>query len=169
MNRNKIYVVSVLAATFFLLPTGLWAEGKACSGEHSKNCLRGSFIEQVHAGGRTFTALITFSPGGGAVETNNAQGQPVTVHGSWAAAGDDHFALTFWTLGLQPMNWDTTPPTPLAPGGRAKTRETIILSDSGDSFTAVFVVEEMDPQGNVIGILPGTAEGQRIFVEPLSN
>ena len=171
MKRNKMFVVGVLAATFLVVPTGLWAQGDHCSHAQRNNCLLGSFSEVVTVPGfGTFKALVTFSPGGGVVETNIAQGQPVTVHGSWAASKDDHdrFDLTFITLGLQPMDWTTSPPRALGRGGMAKTRETVILSDSGDSFTAVFQVDEMDANGNVVGILRGSAIGKRLFVEPLN-
>ena len=43
------------------------------------------------------------------------------------------------------------------------------LSDSGDSFTAVFLVEVMDANGNVILTFSGTGGGKRISVEPLNN
>jgi hypothetical protein len=172
MKRNKMFVVGVLAAAFLLIPTGLQAQGDHCPGGQRKNCLLGSFSEVVTVPGfGTFKALVTFSPGGGVVETNNAQGQPVTVHGSWAPSKEDHdqFDLTFITLGLQPMNWSTVPPTPLGPGGSAKTKETVTLSDSGDSFTAVFQVQEMTPTGVVFATVNGTATGTRILVEPLGN
>jgi hypothetical protein len=162
MKRNKMFVVGVLAATFLLLPTGFWAEGDHCSHGQRKNCLLGSFSEDVEvpAFGMKFKALVTFSPGGGVVETNNAQGQPVTVHGSWAATNDDQFALTFITLGLQP-------PLGQQAGLTAKTRETVTLSDSGDSFTAAFQSDLMDANGNVFLTLIGTAHGKRILIEPL--
>ncbi len=157
MKRNKMFVVGVLAATFLLLPTGLQSQE---DGDHHcsrENCVLGSFSLIVQATGLgTFKALLTLSPGGGAVETNTAQGAPVTVHGSWAATKDDQIALTFITFSLRGP-------------GMAKTRETINFSDSGDSFTAVFVVQEMDANGNVFATVPGTATGKRIFVEPLSD
>jgi hypothetical protein len=167
MKRNKMFVVGILAATFLLVPTGLWAQregdsqrkGDHCSRDQRENCLLGTFIETVHtANGMTLRALATFSPGGGLVETNTAQGAPVTVHASWAATKDGQFELTFITF-------------PLVSGifAVAKTKETVTLSDSGDSFTAVFVVEAMDANGNVIATLPGTANGKRIPVEPLNN
>ncbi len=168
MKRNKMFVAGVLAATFLLVRTGLWAQregdpqrkGDHCSSDQRENCLLGSFSEIVQtANGMTLRALATFSPGGGLVETNTAQGAPVTVHASWAASKDhqDQFDLTFITF-------------PLVPGtfAIAKTRETVTLSDSGDSFTAVFVVEAMDANGNVVAALPGTATGKRIVVEPLN-
>jgi len=150
-----MFVVGVLAATFLLFSTGARAQRDSCSG--CEKLVLGSFFLEVHVVGiPTFNALLTFIPGGGVIETNKAQGAPVTVHGSWAATKDDQIALTFITFSLRGP-------------GMAKTRETINFSDSGDSFTAVFVVQEMDANGNVFATVPGTATGKRIFVEPLSD
>ena len=164
MKRNNMFVVSLLAATFLLVPTGLRAQGEGdhreggrCSPDQRGNCLLGSFSEIVHADGTTFKALLTVSPGGGAVETNTAQGAPATAHGSWEATkDDDEFAFTFITFGLRGPSM-------------GKTRETITLSDSGDSFTAVFIGVQMDANGNVFATFSGTATGKRIRVEPLGN
>lgn len=174
MKRNKMFVVGLLAATFLVLPAGLRAQGDPDQGkgEHCsrEKCILGSFNETVQANGMTFKALLTVSPGGGAVETNTAQGSPVTVHGSWQPSknkdgkdSDDRFDFTFITLAL------TSPPGPrgFLPGF-AMTRETITLDESGNSFTAVFVVTEMAPNGTVFGTVPGTATGTRILVEPLN-
>jgi len=177
MKRNKMFVVGLLAATFLLLPTGLRAqedgdhrEGDQCS-HNQLNCkLLGSFNETVHANGMTFKALLTVSPGGGAVETNTAQGAPVTVHGSWQASkdkdgkdNDGRFDLTFNTLAL------TTPPGPAGfLPAHAVTKETITLDESGNSFTAVFQVDEMTPNGTLIFTIHGTATGERILVVPLN-
>jgi hypothetical protein len=164
MKRNKMLVAGLLGATLLLVPTGLWAqsEGNHCSRDERKNCLLGSWSEIVQtASGQNLRALATFSPGGGVVETNTAQGAPVTVHASWAASKDhrDQFDLTFITFPLVP-----------GPGtfAMAKTKETVTLSDSGDSFTFVFVLEAMDANGNVIATLPGTGTGKRLAVEPLN-
>ena len=163
MKRNKMFVAGVLVATLLLVPTGLWAqgEGNQCSRDERRNCLLGSFMESAQStSGMTFRALVTFTPGGGVIETNTGQGAPVGAHGSWAASKDhqDQFDLTLITF-------------PLVPGtfAMAKTKETVTLSDSGDSFTAVFLVEVMDANGNVILTFAGTGGGKRIPVEPLSN
>ena len=160
MKRNKMFVVGVLAATFLLVPTGLWAqkEGSHCSRDQRENCLLGSFITSAQAtNGVAFSALITFTPGGGVIETNTGQGAPVGAHGSWAAKKDNEFSLTLITFTLVPGTF-----------AMAKTKETVTLSDSGDSFTFVFVLEAMDANGNVIATLPGTGTGKRLAVEPLN-
>lgn len=163
MKRNRTFVVGFLAAAFLLVPTGLWAQADHCTHEDSKNCLLGSFVETVHAQGQTFRALLTVSPGGGAVETNTAQGAPVTVHGSWEATKEDNqFAFTFITFALCGSLCN-----PNGPNG-GTTRETVTLSDSGDSFTAVFQVDEMDANGNVLVKIVGTATGKRIPVVRLN-
>jgi hypothetical protein len=51
----------------------------------------------------------------------------------------------------------------------AKNKETVTLSDSGDSYTLVFLFEVLDANGNVILTFSGTGGGKRIPVEPLSN
>ena len=162
-----MFVAGVLAAAFLLVPTGFWAQregdpqrkGDPCSSDRRENCLLGSFMESAQAtNGMTFRALVTFTPGGGVIETNTGQGAPVGAHGSWAAKKDNEFSLTLITF-------------PLVPGtfAMAKTKETVTLSDSGDSFTAVFLVEVMDANGNVILTFSGTGGGKRISVEPLNN
>jgi hypothetical protein len=148
-------VFGLLAAAFLLVPTGLGAQENHCTHENRENCLLGSFSEIVQAKGITFRALLTVSPGGGAVETNTAQGAPVTVHGSWEATKDDHFAFTFITFAL------SGPFT-------GRTRETVNLSDSGDSFTATLQTDLMDAKGNVVLTIVGTATGERILVVPLN-
>ncbi len=165
MKRNKLFVVGVLAAAaaFLLVSTGLRAQDndrsdgpRACSQDHREECFLGSFSETVQANGQTFRALLTVSPGGGAVETNTAQGLPVTVHGSWEATKEEgKFALTFITFDVR--------------GGPITgfTRETINLDKSGNNFTEEFNVEELDTNGNVIFTIVGTATGKRIAVVPL--
>ena len=172
MKRNRMVVVGVFAAALLLVPAGLRAQGNGdlregdnCSGNQLKCKLLGSFNETVLANGMTFKALLTVSPGGGAVETNTAQGSPVTVHGSWQASKDngDRFDLTFITLAL------TTPPGPTGfLPAHAMTKETITLDESGNSFTAVFEVDEMTPNGTLIFTIHGTATGERILVVPLN-
>jgi hypothetical protein len=164
-----MFVVGLLAATFLLVPTGLRAQGDGDQGKGDhcspEKCLLGTFNETVHANGMTFKALLTVSPGGGAVETNTAQGSPVTVHGSWQASKDKdgRFDLTFITLAL------TSPPGPAGfLPAHAMTKETITLDESGNSFTAVFQVDEMTPNGTVIFTIRGTATGERILVVPLN-
>jgi hypothetical protein len=158
-----LFVIGVLAAAFLLMPTGLRPQ----EGDGSDSFL-GSFAETVQAPGQTgqietFRALLTISPGGGAIETNTAQTVPVTVHGSWQAAKDEDkgdgrtFALTFITFNA------TGAP------GTGFTRETIQLDKSGNSFTAQFLVEELAPDGSVAATVPGCATGMRIGVVPLNN
>jgi hypothetical protein len=105
-----------------------------------------------------FSALITFTPGGGVIETNTGLGSFGGAHGSWAATKDNEFSVTLIAF-------------PLVPGtfAMAKNKETVTLSDSGDSYTLVFLFEVLDANGNVILTFSGTGGGKRIPVEPLSN
>ena len=109
-----------------------------------------------------FDEYITFTSGGGMVETNNAFPPAAASpgHGSWEYAGDQTFRFTFYKLLFFGPQGQFT--------GRLRVRGTIVMNGP-DAWTGLpATVEVLDPAGNVI---PGTAdlvsaEATRIAVLP---
>lgn len=101
-----------------------------------------------------FTALATFSPGGGVVETIVLP-PVVPAHGAWTRNGRTKFTFTV----LHPL---------LDANGNhyANIRATSrIRMTSADEFTADFDGHVLDRNGNVLGPITGTETGRRIRVE----
>ena len=151
-----VIVVALLAATV--------NQSQAAKGVGSK-ALEGSWDIRLTSASNSippFDELITFTSGGGMVETNNAfpPAAASSGHGTWEFAGDQTFKFTFYKLlFLGPQGQFT---------GRLRVRGTIVLNGP-DSWTGLpATVDLLDPAGNVI---PNTtdfvsAEATRIAVLP---
>lgn len=166
VSKKILSTFAILAALGILAIAGLRAQSTSNDNEDDKQVLHGSFLVTVSVNetGRTFKALDTFVPGGGFIVTFfNPAGMQSIGQGSWLRTGDREFALTF--EGISP---DVTLPS----GQRvsfvaAKTREKLILDESGDSFNSVFQTQFLDASGNVVLTRTGTVQATRIVVEPL--
>ena len=96
----------------------------------------------------------TIMPGG--VMLNTAD-DASTGHGAWERTGEGTYAITF----VHPDFDDDG-----ALEGRSTVRGTLTLGPDGDTFTSPFAVEVTDLAGTVLFSDTGTAEGERIGVEP---
>lgn len=126
--------------------------------------LAGSWVTKVGvAPGPTFTALETFTEGGGSVETNNGPGSgPLApAIGTWVRTGHGAFLATFWRQRFDSNgNFE----------GNLRVRRAIALEKSGDEFTGRDNVDLFDPAGNRIPVeIPSAPfHGTRIVAEPLT-
>ncbi len=154
-------VVGASLALAFLLPV----QTAQADNDHRQEfqSLVGAWVMQVGTPpGPTFTALETFSAGGGSVESNNGPGGrgPGSGHGSWVRTGHRQFLST-----LVRLNYDSDGNFT----GTTKVRRSITLNRNGDEFTGRDNVDLFDPAGNLIPVTipPGTFHGTRIEAERL--
>lgn len=123
-------------------------------GHHAKRILGTWAVEVTPAGEAPFQAMVTFSAGGGVVETESTT--PGTGLGSWESRGGGRFAVTF-----QRFEFDAEG----APAGRVVVRTEVTVS--GGRFSGPFKFDAIDPAGNVVFSGEGTATGTRFAVQPL--
>jgi hypothetical protein len=139
-------------------------QSQAAKGVGSK-ALEGSWdikLTSVSNSVPPFDEFITFTSGGGMVETNNAFPPAAASpgHGTWEHDGDQTFKFTFYKLlFLGPQGQFT---------GRLRVRGTIVLNGPNAWTGLPATVDILDPAGNVI---PNTtdfvsAEATRIAVVP---
>jgi hypothetical protein len=137
--------------------SGAVAPGKTGDqpGGHRGQSILGTWLAEVTpADGEPFQAMVTFSPGGGLVETESTN--PGTALGSWKSRGRGRVAFTF-----QRFEFDAEG----APAGRVVVRTEVIVR--GDTFSGPFEFDVLDPQGNVVFSGQGTATARRFRVQPL--
>jgi hypothetical protein len=136
--------------------SGAVAPGKTSDqpgGHHGKRILGTWLAEVTPADGEPFQAMVTFSPGGGLVETESTN--PGTALGSWESRGRGRVAFTFQGFSLDAEG---------APAGRSVVRSEVFVR--GDTFSGPFEVTFFDPQGNVVFSGRGTATATRFRVQP---
>lgn len=152
----------VALALVAVLAMGVVSAG--ASGRHdSPETLAGTWLVTIDRGpAGPLKALLTYSRGGGFVETANAV--PNTMrspgHGAWRRTGNRRFAATELFFRYDPQGGTFL--------GYLKLRMQIVLSGGGDSFTAVTIAQALDADRNPIGP-PRTdnSTGERIEVEPI--
>lgn len=154
--------LGALALTFLIPAQPARAEN---GGNERFDSLVGAWMMEVGAPpGPTFTALETFSAGGGSVESNNgpAGHGPGSGHGSWVRTGNRQFLSTLLRL-LYDASGNYT--------GTVKVRRTITVNPNGNEFTGRDNVDLFDTAGNrlPIDIPPATFHATRIVAEPLTR
>lgn len=155
-------VAALLAAIVNSSQASRGAGAKASQGVGSR-ALEGSWEVRVTSVSNSippFDEFITFTSGGGMVETNNAFPPAAASpgHGYWEYAGHQTFNFTFYKLlFLGPQGQFT---------GRLRVRGSIVLQGR-DAWTGLpATVDFLDPAGNVTLSDTTTAEATRIAVEP---
>lgn len=152
-----------LLATFTLsLLTALCMANaaQAQDGRSGKKAIEGSWRARVTvAPGATIDALVTYSPGGGLVESDALFPPSVVTagHGSWEFAGRA-FNNTFIKLSFNPQGQFT---------GTIKVREKITLSFNKNEYTGVGTAEFFDAAGNLLLSVDFTTQATRVRVEPI--
>jgi hypothetical protein len=103
-------------------------------------------------------ALVTYSAGGGLVESDNLFPPSVVTagHGSWEYAGRS-FNNTFVKLMFNAQG---------QPTGTIKVREKITLGFNRNEYTGAGTAEIFDPSGNLLLSINFTTQAARILVEP---
>ena len=150
--------VSVLVAVAFGVGGASGAAtGKSAHpdrGHHAQRILGTWVVDVSPTGDEQFQALVTFSAGGGVVETESTS--PGTALGSWESRGRGRVAVTF-----QRFEFDAEG----EPAGRVVVRTEVVLR--ADEFSGPFEFEVFDTAGNVVFSGGGTATGTRLAVQPL--
>jgi hypothetical protein len=115
----------------------------------------GTWVVDVRPTGQEpLQALLTLTPGGGLIETENTG--PGTAQGTWRMSRRGRVALTF-----QRFEFDAQG----APAGRVVVRAQ--LNREGNGAGGPFEFEVFDAQGNVAASGSGSATAERYKVQPL--
>jgi hypothetical protein len=162
MMANKRLLASItlsLITGLFILMTAQAQEGRS-----SKRAIEGSWKARVTVApgpgaGPPFDALVTYSAGGGLVESDSLFPPSIVSagHGSWEFAGRT-FNNTFIKLMFNPQGQFT---------GTIKVREKITLSFTKNEYTGAGKADFLDPAGNLLVSVDFTTQATRIRVEPL--
>lgn len=158
MFTKKISIALIIAA----MSIAIFAQSGDAPNWHSPAGSWQGVVTNLEGGPPPFRVLMTFDGDGGFVGTgdgDNAVGSP--QHGVWERIGGKSsrtYAVTFRQLFYAP---DATPM------GLGKVRQTVILSESGDSWEGPFVIDILAPDGTVFFSGSGTASATRIRSEPL--
>ena len=169
--RRPLLAVMVLIVAVVVLG---WAT-RVSSDSPNPASLSGSWVGTVTAeipeGLPPFTSLITFSPGGGVVESRRLY-VPVsplgpiletTGHGEWVKNGDGEFTVQFMFLIQGAPDNELNQGVPVATD---HVRLDLELSDDRDELNGTFVSVVKDLSGNDIFIASGTYVATPIKVDP---
>ena len=163
MRRASALLSLVAVALVGLLAVGrpgpgaVAQDGTPAAGDQG---IVGSWVLTAQVDGDEPFAVVNFTsimPGGVLVVT--APDAPLG-HGAWEHTGDGAYALTI-------VFPDFDDEGDLE--GQTTVRTTVTLGRDGDTFAGPFVNEFTDLAGTVLFSSGGTAEGQRIVVEPLGT
>jgi hypothetical protein len=155
--RLRLFVLAALVA--LAVPTS--AVARTAKGHHQHGdrqreaSIVGTWEVRVTVDGQApFPALLTFTRGGGVVETESDQ--PVTGLGSWKRISDNQFAVAFKSFLFTETG---------APGGSVLTRSTVTFD--GDTLSGPFKFDVSDPTGKVMQSGSGTATATRFVIPAL--
>lgn len=161
-KKSIVLAVAVLALAMMVAAGTVYASSGE-SGDHGANAIVGSWDATVDRGPafpplRTFH---TFTRDGSMVETGSDSMFRSPAIGSWKYLGDRTFATTMVFHRFSPTG---------AYLGSAKLNSNRRLSEDGQTYTGVSVLEVRDASGNlIVGGLRSTATGKRIEVERIPD
>jgi hypothetical protein len=160
MSRKKstFGAIAVLALGM-MVAAGAISASSGESGNHGANALVGSWDATVDRGPAfpSLRTLHTFTRDGSMVETGSDTMFRSPAIGSWMYIGNRTFATTMVMHRFSPTGQYL---------GTGKINANRRLSDDGQTYTAVAVLELRDPDGNlIVSGLRSTAIGKRIDVE----
>jgi hypothetical protein len=106
----------------------------------------------------TFKSLLTYTRGGGMVETSNTgTTRRGAALGQWERIGNNLFATSMWLFRFDPATGSSL--------GTQEIDRTMRLAADGESFTAVAVIHVFDLDGNPVGgALHATEVGTRLAI-----
>jgi len=137
--------------------SGAVTAGKAShhrDGHQNQGILGTWLLEVSPTNDEPFQAMLTFSPGGGLIETESAR--PGTALGSWESRGSGRAAVTLQRFEFGPQG---------EPAGRTVVRAEVVVR--GDEFSGPFEFEVFNPEGAVVFSGGGTATATRFPVQRL--
>jgi hypothetical protein len=142
--RLRVLLVAALAA--LAVPSAAAARpAKAHHRDHAHARIVGTWSVSVTPdGGPTFPALLTFTKGGGLIETESDA--PGTGQGAWQRIGANRFALAFQTFIFTPTG---------DPAGHVVVRSVVTLTNN--TLSGPFKFDVFDPAGNTVQSGSGTA------------
>jgi hypothetical protein len=157
MSRKASIAVICLIAVALVAMGAISAS--AANDDSSANQLAGSWELTVNRGPALppVKALTTYTPGHSLIGTaNNVVRGP--SHGAWEHVSGRVYADTHIFFRFEPTGTFL---------GTQKVRETVELAQDGDSYTAVAISDQFDPNGNLTASgLRATITATRIKVEP---
>lgn len=151
--RLRVLLVAALAA--LAVPSAAAARpAKAHHRDHTPARVVGTWSVSVTPDGApTFSALVTFTKGGGLIET--ASDAPGTGQGAWRRIGPNRFALAFQTFIFTPTG---------DPGGHVVVRSVVTLTNN--TLSGPFKFDVFDPAGNTVQSGSGTTTATRFVIPP---
>jgi hypothetical protein len=169
VRRSHLLLAGLVGGLAIVVPTF-----RSRSDELNATQLVSSWAGTVKAtnppGLEPFTSLITFSPGGGVVESRrlyvpNSPFGPLLEtpgHGAWTRIAGRELEIQFLFLLQGAPNNPTTAGAAL---GTDNIRMRVRLSPSGDVLEGTFVSRIKDLSGAVVFTASGTYRAQRIVIE----
>lgn len=172
MNKR---ILSLVVISLLVLLSAIGVNMQATFGQSNAERLQGSWSATVTAstppGLEPLTSLVTFIPGGGAIESRRlyvpasplGQLLETSGHGEWIHTGNSRFEVSFVFLLQGASN------NPLANGtnlGTDNIRLQLRLNQAGNRLAGTFVSNVKDPTGKVVFTASGNYEGTPIRVRP---
>ena len=156
-RKASIAVIGLIAVV--LVATGA-ISASAANDDSSANQLAGSWQLTVNRGPALppVKGLTTYTSDGTLIGTANVVVRG-PAHGAWVHVSGRTYADTHIFFRFDPTGTFL---------GTQKVRETVELAQDGDSYTAMALSDQFDPNGNLTASgLPATITATRIKVEPL--
>jgi hypothetical protein len=153
----RLRVFFVAALTALAVPSAAAARPvKAHHRDHAHAArIVGTWSAQVTPDGAPpLQALLTFTRGGGVIETESDA--PGTGQGSWKRIAPDRFAFAFQTFIFSPTG---------EPGGHVVVRSVVTLTNA--TLSGPFKFDVFDPAGNKVQSGSGTATATRFVIAQL--
>lgn len=164
MNLKSIFLAFSIAVAIAIIPSQSFAQ------ENLKQRPEGTWNVILTAAEVGFQEKerYTFITGrsrkeGSLIFSNEVDAIPPcgTDQGVWNQTGRGEFALTHGAFCIDPESQN--------PGFAIKFRETIMLDDSGESFSGRGIFEVFDPEGTLLFSATYTLQGTRMQIERLPN
>jgi hypothetical protein len=159
MSTKASIAAILLIAVAALVTTGA-ITASAANDDSSANSLVGSWQLTVNRGPQLppVKGLTTYTNGHSLIGTGNLVVRG-PAHGTWEHVSGRTYADTHIFFRFDPTGTFI---------GTQKIRESVELSQDGDSYTAVAISDQFDPNGNLTASgLRATITATRIKVEPL--
>ena len=149
------YRILLLAALLALAVPAATSARQSRSENHGRSGqILGTWNVQVTVNGQpTFPALLTFSPGGGVVETESDA--PGTALGSWEKIGHHTYQVAFQAFTFSNAG---------QPNGHVIVRAHVTLSNG--TMSGPFKFDVFDPANHVVQSGAGTATATRFQIPP---
>jgi hypothetical protein len=150
------------AATFGALGALAAVQGPPMARADGMTGIEGTWLSTVTTGGSgappPFQALVTFTPGGGLVETDQSTppSQRSAGQGTWVRTDDDQISARFFAFLFDAAGH---------PQGTLTVRFTVRLSEDGETLAGAGTFQAVDLTGKAVASGSFTLQGRRITVD----